>query len=257
VITPAAGKRLIGRALAVHPAVRSVLNRGTLVIIAGTTNGYVVQEIFRTLGRNGDFSRRSFFRGVTVPPGVETSEMGRLTEQEGFPGDVVLMDGIWKRGATVFDVLDDLQEGDLILKGANALNLSRRQVAVLIGHPRGGTIGAILQAVVGRRVGLLLPVGLEKRVDADLYELAHRVNAPGSDGPRLLPIPAPAFTEFDALQLLAGVKAELMAAGGVLGAEGSVWITVEGSPEACEKAEDVIKSISHEPDFASGMDGDE
>jgi len=47
------------------------------------------------------------------------------------------------------------------LKGANALDLTRHQAAILIGHPKAGTIGTILPAVVGRRVKLILPVGLE------------------------------------------------------------------------------------------------
>jgi len=40
-----------------------------------------------------------------------------------------------------------LKEGDIILKGANALDMSRRQAAILIGHPKAGTIGIVLQAV--------------------------------------------------------------------------------------------------------------
>jgi hypothetical protein len=61
-ITPAAGKRLIAKTLASHPAIRKVLKNGTLVIVAGTTNGYVAEEIFRTHNIPNDFSRRSFFR---------------------------------------------------------------------------------------------------------------------------------------------------------------------------------------------------
>jgi len=41
VITPAAGKSLIGKGMAMHPEIIKVLKTGTLVIIAGTTNGYV------------------------------------------------------------------------------------------------------------------------------------------------------------------------------------------------------------------------
>lgn len=44
-VTPAMGKRLIAKAMVVHPAVSKVLKKGTLVIIAGTTNGYAAEEI--------------------------------------------------------------------------------------------------------------------------------------------------------------------------------------------------------------------
>jgi len=254
VITPSMGKRLIGMAMAAHPAVQSVLNKGTLVIVAGTTNGYVAEEIFKARGENGDFHREGFFRGVTVPAKVKTTDMGMLAGTQHFPGDVVIVDGKWMEGATIFDVVDELDEGDLILKGANALDLSRQQAAILIGHPKSGTIGAAMLAVAGRRVGIILPVGLEKRVDVDLYELALRLNAPGRTGPRLLPVPASVFTEIEAIRLLSGAKVEIIAAGGVYGAEGSVWISVHGSPDECNKAEDVLSTISLERDFASGLE---
>ena len=44
-ITPAAGKRLIARAVAEHPLVVRALKSGTVAIIAGTTNGYIAEEV--------------------------------------------------------------------------------------------------------------------------------------------------------------------------------------------------------------------
>ena len=146
-------------------------------------------------------------------------------------------------------MVDDLLEGDVILKGANALDLPRRQAAILIGHPKGGTIGAALQAVVGRSVRLILPVGLEKRVYCDLMELAIRLNAPRDHGPRLLPVPGEVFTEIDAIKLLTGAEAELIAAGGVGGAEGSVWLALHGSTEQMVMAETILRMVSEEPGF--------
>ena len=49
-VTTSAGKRLIGKAMVAHPDIRNVLEKGTLVIIAGTTNGYVAEEILSSLG---------------------------------------------------------------------------------------------------------------------------------------------------------------------------------------------------------------
>ncbi len=59
-ITPAAGKRLIAKTLANHPAIKKALKNGTLVIVAGTTNGYVAEEIFKTNNISNDFSREDF-----------------------------------------------------------------------------------------------------------------------------------------------------------------------------------------------------
>jgi len=249
VLTPAAGKRLIARALVAHPALQAALKSGTVVIVAGTTNGYVAEELLASIDQAEGFSRQRFFRGITLPPGSPITSAGRLADESGFPGDVVIADGVWQRGRTIFDVVDELQEGDVILKGANALDLSRQQAAILIGHPQAGTIGVALQAVVGRRVRLILPVGLEKRVFGDLGDLAVRLNAPGVAGPRLLPVPGEVFTELEALSLLTDVEVELVASGGVCGAEGSVWLAISGGAEQLAAAEKRVASGSAEPGF--------
>jgi hypothetical protein len=249
VLTPAAGKRLIAKALVAHPAIQTALKSGTVAIIAGTTNGYVAEEILASIGQSEGFSRRRFFRGIILPPGHPTTEIGMLPDQSGFPGDAVIVNGVCQKGKTIFDVVDVLLEGDVILKGANALDLVRRQAAIFIGHPKAGTIGAALQAVVGRRVRLILPVGLEKRVPGDMNELAVRLNAPWAKGPRLLPVPGEVFTEIDAIKLLTGAEAELVAAGGVGGAEGSIWLAVSGSEEQIGAAEKLLKVVAEEPGF--------
>lgn len=252
-LTPASGKRLIAKALVKHPAIQAVLNSGTLVIIAGTTNGYVAEEILQGMGQAQGFTRKSFVRGITLPPSRPTTDTGRAPEEKNFFGDVIIVNGSWQKGRTIFDVVDELKAGDLILKGANALDLASKQVAIYIGHPKAGTIGAALQAVAGRRVRLIIPVGLEKRVYGNLYELAMKLNATNAHGPRLLPVPGEAFTEIEAISWLTGAKAELVAAGGVCGAEGSVWLAVSGSNEQLQKTGDLIKSIASEPRFETQL----
>jgi hypothetical protein len=247
-VTPAAGKRLIAKTLASHPAVRKALKNGTLVIVAGTTNGYVAEEILNSLGVK-DFSKKHFFRGVNLPPAKTVTAEGRLADESKFPGDVVIVKGVWQKGKTIGDVVDSLKEGDVIVKGANALDLNHKQAAILIGHPKAGTIGLALPAVVGRRVKLIIPVGLEKRVNGDLCALAEKLNAPGTGGYRLLPVTGEVFTEIDALTALTGANVELIAAGGVCGAEGSCWLAVTGNEEQEEFAEQVIASVAYEPAF--------
>lgn len=248
VLTVAAGKRLIGRALAAHPAVQEALRSAALVIIAGTTNGYVAEEILKGQGQLEGFSKKRFFRGIVLPPG-STAEEGRLPDECGFPGDVVIVNGIWQKGKTIFEVADELKEGDVILKGASALDPVRCQAAILIGNTRGGTTITALQAAVGRRVRLILPVGLEKRVFGDLTSMAARLNAPGESGLRLLPVPGEVFTEIEAIRMLTGAEAEMVAAGGVGGAEGAVRLALWGSEEQMKKAEGLIKNIAGEPEL--------
>lgn len=247
-ITPAAGKRLIARGMLRHPEVERVLEDGTLVIIAGTTNGYIAEEILAGIGEDG-FDRRGFHRGITVPANISRDDMGRMGTD--FPGDVVIRDGSWERGLEIFDVADELGRGDLVLKGANALDYRSGRAAVHIGHPMGGTVIAALQAAVGRKTGLIVPVGLEKIIPGDLDATALKLNSAAADGPGMLPIPGRVFTEVDALELLTGASAEPVAAGGVCGAEGAFYILVEGSERSLELAERIVGEIADEPPYAN------
>ncbi|MCG8571741.1 MAG: hypothetical protein MJB14_16520, partial [Spirochaetes bacterium] len=105
-LTPQAGKRLIAIALKEHPLIKDVLEKGTLVIIAGTTNGYIAEEILSDLNQVNEFKRQIFCRGITLPPGKAVEADGRMKNEEPFPGDVVIEKGNWQKGKTIFDCLD-------------------------------------------------------------------------------------------------------------------------------------------------------
>jgi hypothetical protein len=188
-----------------------------------------------------------------MPTAKTVTAEGRLADECKFPGDVIITNGVYQKGKTIGDVIDSLMEGDVILKGANALDLTRRQAAILIGHPKAGTIGLALPAVLGRRVKLIIPVGLEKRVSGDLYALSEKLNAPGAGGYRLLPVAGEVFTELDALRALTAAEVELIGAGGVCGAEGACWVAVSGEPEQEAFAEQVLASVADEPPFTADL----
>lgn len=238
-VTPSMGKRLIGRAMAQHPSMLRALEGGTVVIVAGTTNGYVAEEVLRSLGQEEGFTRAGFRRGIVSAPG------GQVPGHP-FPGDVVIQQGVWQQGLTIFDVDEDLKQGDLVLKGGNALD-PYGQAGVLMAHPQGGTILAAIRAEFGRRVELIVPIGLEKRVPEDINTLAARSVQPGVRGPRLYPILGDTFTEIDAAELLTGAEAFLLAAGGVYGAEGALWLAVDGTDEQVKAAGELFRSLAGEP----------
>ena len=242
VVTPAMGKRLIGKAMVVHEAIQAVLKAGTLVVIAGTTNGYVAEEILAATGQANGFTRKGFRRGIVVPPGFDWK-----TVDAEFAGDVVLVDGKWRKGKTIFDVADDLRAGDVVLKGANALDVAAGRAAVYVGDPQGGTVLAAATAAVGRRVRLIVPVGLEKRVCGDIADVAARVNAPDTQGPGMFAMPGETFTELDAVTALTGARAHLLAGGGVYGAEGAVWLGITGTTRQIQTADELLQSLAHEP----------
>ena len=239
-LTVAMGKRLIARGLMADPAVRSTMSSGRLLIVAGTTNAYVAQEALRVLGCDLAFESRLFRRGVTLAPGAKPAP-----GQASF--DLLIDRGEVRADRTVFDIAPELGEGDMILKGANALYLPAGEAGVLIGHPQGGTMMPILSAAVGRRVQLTVPVGLEKRVEKPISELCALTNTAGAEGPRLCPIPGRVYTELDALRTLTGAKAELLASGGALGAEGAVYLTVTGEEDQLEAARALARMLRDEP----------
>ena len=91
-----------------------------------------------------------------------------------------------------------------------------------------------------------MPVGLEKRVEDPIADLARFLNDPDSSGPRMLPLPGEVVTELDAIEFLTGADAALIAGGGVCGAEGALWVAVSGDEQDEAAADELISSLAGE-----------
>ncbi len=242
-ITVAAGKRLIAKAVISLGQIRQALENHTVVVIAGTTNSYIAEELLLQLDQLDDFTKDTFFRGITTAPGekVEARANGYFNQ------DIVIEKGMWKRHVTIYDIASDLDHGDIVIKGANAVDPDRKQAGILIGNPSVGTTGPILQAVIGKRVELILPVGLEKRVFGDIFTISAILNAPSSTGLRMFPVSGTIITELEAITLLTGASAQLVAAGGVMSAQGGCWIAVTGTKDQLSSTSDLLNGILKEP----------
>ena len=155
-LTVAMGKRLIARGLMADGQVQDAMRNHKLLIIGGSTNGYVAEEALRALGDGRAFDKRGFRRGVTAAPGAHMQ-----AKPCGF--DMLIDHGKVFTDRDVFAAAPDMGEGDMIMKGANALYLPGGEAGVLIGHPQGGTVIPTITAEIGRRVSVVVPVGLEKR----------------------------------------------------------------------------------------------
>ncbi len=239
-LTPAAGKALIAKALVQHPDIREALKSATVFVIGGTTNAYVANAFLEALGADPCVTFPRFHRGVAVPPGaklLQEEQLGDLLIERGVPRFTAPQD--------LPEVCKTLKAGDIILKGANALHLATRTAAVLLGNTEnGGTVLEASKAVVSRRAKLLLPVGVEKRVDTDLSELQALVNDPEASGLRLFKAPGEAFTELDAIKLLTGAEAKIIASGAVNGGEGGVYLQICGGDP--DKVREIIREVSKE-----------
>lgn len=242
VLTVSESKRLIAKGVAALPSVRRAMEKGIIAIARGTTNGYVAEEL---LGRG--IEKHRMIAGITLPAKGERPE--KLSEPK-IPG-YVIVDGRLREDLAVDEVVKRMGPGDVFIKGANALDYKNKVAGILIGHPTSGTIGNAIGHIISRRIELVIPVGLEKLVYCDIFELsrlASRTDVLG-DVPRMFPVTGTIVTEIEALQLLTGVKATLYAAGGIAGAEGSVRLLLEGSREQLERAMELIESIQGEPPF--------
>ena len=241
VLTVAETKRLIAKGVVKLGIVQKALREGTVAIAKGTTNAYIVEEL---LGK--PIQRTDYCTGVTLPAkggpkGATSSKIPDVVLKKGQPVAVAAVEAIKEMG-----------EGDVFIKGANALNYERGQAGLLIGHPTGGTIGAVLGTIVARRIALVIPVGLEKSVPVDLVEAARRAAAdPVREGnvPMLWPVTGHIFTEIEAIQALAMAKATPIGAGGIGGAEGAIRLLVEGTPVQVASAATLFESIHGEPAF--------
>jgi hypothetical protein len=234
-LTVPESKRLIAKGVAAMEVVRKALAEGIVSIAKGTTNGRVVEEI---LGEKID--RSSYVTGRVLPSkgardGVKLSAS---------LADVVLKNGQKVEGLSSVESIAEMKQGDVFIKGCNALNYKQKLGGILIGHPVSGTIGGTLGAIVGRKIHLILPVGLEKSVYADINDISRSVRADDEyvgGAPSLMPVSGTIVTEVEALETLAGVKALQVAAGGVAGAEGSVWLLMEGEKAQIENALKIIE----------------
>jgi len=237
-LTVAESKRLIARGVVKSACVRHAMENGILAVASGTTNGYIIEELL-----DEPFDKKRCVTGRTLPDGYDGPKLDASS-----PG-LVIRNG-QKTVAKATDVLNDMGPGDVFVKGVNALNYERQQAGILIGHPTGGTVGAMLGTAIARRVCCLQPVGLEKSVPADLDEVARLLNHDRQGkGPALFVFPGMIFTEIEALEVLTDVKAVPVSAGGIGGAEGAVWLALFGDAPQLARAEEVLASVRGTPPF--------
>ena len=240
VLTVAESKRLIAKGVAQLEIVRDRLQEGVIMASSGTTNGYIVEEL---LGEAID--KRAYVTGRIKPT---RKELHWPTMR----ADVVLRDGELDPSLDRFTAVDVMGPGDIYVKGANALNYQLGTAEVLVGHPKGGTIGGVIGSIISRKMHLLIPVGLEKEVAFDIDEVARRIAEP-DDGVEnvtsLFPVRGDIFTEIEALRTLAGVDVVQAGAGGISGAEGAVWLMIDGTEAQVAQALEIVAGVQGEPAF--------
>jgi len=240
VLTVAESKRLIAKGVAALPQVQGAMETGMVVVATGTTNAYVLQEMW---GKN--FDLRRYRSGITTP---KEPEKKNEPMEERIP-DIIFKNGEVDESLDRYNAVEHMKKGDIYIKGANALDYINNMAGVLIGSSTGGTVGAVLGSIIGKKIELIIPVGLEKLIVDDMYELSWIASQMDSEGPSLWPISGTIITEIEALGILTGVDAYLYSAGGVAGAEGAVRLLIDGTDEEVQAALDLVESIKGEPKY--------
>jgi len=239
VLTVSESKRLIAKGVAGLDFVQQKLTQGVVVVTTGSTNAYVYEEL---TGQRID--KRAYLTGCTTPT--------KATLEWRVPhlADLVLVDGQPASHLDRFKALARMKAGDVYIKGANALNYARHLAGITIGDPSGGTIGGAIGPVVGKKLRLLIPVGLEKEVPFDIEKASALIAAPDARlgaVHSLFPVRGIIFTEIEALKVLCSVGAYPIAAGGIAGAEGALRLLLAGSDQAVRQSLDLVAAIQGEP----------
>jgi len=242
VLTVSESKRLIAKAVARMPVVERALRDGVVIVAKGTTNTYVAEEL-----AGEPVPRGAFVYGRTYP-----AKGGKALPEVEAVSEVIFVNGERRRDLSLDEALDKLEPGDVVIKGANALDYQNKTAGVLTGSPTGGTSGKVLPYVVARKAHLIIPVGLEKQTAFPVMDIAARMREPVeslNDIPSMFLLTGEIFTEIEALRLLAGVSVFQAASGGIGGAEGAVRLVLRGTRNQVEAALRLVEGIQGEPPF--------
>lgn len=241
VLTPAAGKKLIGMAVAALPEVKRAFEKGRLAIANGTTTGYVIEALTGKPLPKYDYCVGVIAEGIFA---------------ENSDSDHTMM--VWEKGKVIklpfaefLTEFKKYEKDDVFIKGANAVD-PYGFAGGLQTNPFGGSWAQAFGIITARGLHCIVPVGLEKMIPSVIeaskklgqLRLTYSLGNP----PGLIPLTSfKVVTEIEALKNLSGVKATAVAGGGLGGSEGSRSFVVEGTEEQVKKAFSLVMQVHDEP----------
>ncbi len=242
-LTVSESKRLIAKGISMNKEVRERLENGMVIITLGTTNTYIAEELAGL-----DAPRGSFVTGRIFPSSKEdfAKDMERRSEIVLLKGKPVDM--------SYEQALAKMHPEDIVFKGANMVNYAKRQAAVCVGAPDGGTVAKLRRYTDVGKGKWIVPVGLEKETSQDLFEVQKITDGKTQRGRgtvRLSVTQGNIYTEIEAVKELADVDVFVTAKGGVDGAEGGVSLLVCGKWDEVSKVENLVKQLAGEPPFVN------
>ncbi len=249
-LTPTESKKLISKSLLNLEFFGKALNEGLILVHPSSTTYFLYEELTK------EKPPKNWVCGVITHKGACINrDMLEILAERGATGDIGRFDQFWvfkkgkllKKTLPLVELLEMMGECDVYVKTGNAIDL-KKNVGVLIGAPDGkGTVGRIFEASKNKGFKVLLPIGLEKLVMSveEAAKVANPLELKYSMGMPLYlyPVQGHIITEIEAISLLSGAKATLIASGGLNGAEGSVTLVVEGERDELENLKEIVLGI--------------
>ena len=239
VLAPVASKRLIARGVKAHPIVQGALAEGTVIVTLGTTNAFVAAEL-----TGEPIDHGAFAAGVI-------DDRWNINARIAEASELVLKKG--ERVSIEQDaLLGSLGEGDVVVKGGNALD-PFGTVGVLMAAATGGTVGRYVPTALARGVDIVIPISLAKSIHVAIADLALKLGSKrltlGDGIPcGIFPLAGHVVTEIEALEILFSVHAEHVASGGIGAGVGSVSLLLEGEEADVRAAYDLVQQLKAEPE---------
>ncbi len=245
VLTSSEAKKFISLGLARHPLVQEAVEDSMVVIHPSSSTYFLVEALTGYVP-----GTKVWVAGVIVPRGACVEANTRPTRREGealttslkdpgmFPYSWVIKKGSLYTGIKLDDILKEMDEKSVYVKGVNAVDTAKN-AGVLRASMAEGTIGKVLKVSEKNKFKIICPVGTEKLVwgslaEKDGFSSKKKDYAMGCSV-NLFTLKPLVINETEAASLLGEVNAEVIASGGLAGAEGGVTLLVEGEKEEVRK----------------------
>jgi len=238
IVTVPQAKHLIAQAILQLPEVKHALQQGQVVLKAGTTVSALAEMLGVSPMRLG---------GRIVPDGARGPR--KMVDA---PHIAVVKQGQWHNADTTLpEEIVKMGPNDVFITGANALDC--HGVAGLLAGIEGGSVaGKSLTALWTEGIPLVIAVGMEKLISGSIIDISQqtgrkRVDKAMGMAVGMIPLMGHVITEKEALEILIGVKATVIAAGGINGAEGATMLQIEGDQNQIESAFELIIALKGVP----------
>lgn len=234
VITVPQAKRLIAQAVLRLPEVERALKAGRVVLKSGTTVSAVAELLGVPPLRIG---------GRIVPDGARAAK--RMANA---PHIAVVEQGKWRAAdTTLTEELASMGAGDVFITGVNAID-AQGVAGLLAGIEGGSTAGKAMNALVSEGIDTIIVAGVEKLIPGSIIDICRKAGRKRVDRSMgmavgVIPIFGKIITEKEAVEILTGVKATVIAAGGICGAEGATTLLVEGDEKQVGQVFELVKAL--------------